>query len=550
MPVVEIISRSCRDCYRCLRRCPVHAIRVREGHAWIVAERCITCGQCVRECPRHAIRVASAVDVVKALIATGDPVIASVSLMDSSRVSPIVAEIMPALLALGFAGTEATTCALRVVWTRYRQLAAERETFVIASGCPSVVALVEQYYPEALPLLAPVVSHAEAHARLIKARARARGFPQVRVVSIEPEPAVKGELARRPTGDGSLDAALTLGEVRRWIRRELGTRMPSVPEAEIHLPDQGPPLEWVRDILPIYGLEECIDFLLRIPRRLPRGTVVEMAVCRYGCAIGSPRLLARVPEAGAYLYPKGSPLAPGEETASVDIATQFADRHVELPQPTEEQLREILQRLGMHEPDDELNCGACGYHTCREKAVAVFQGMAEIEMCMPYMRRRAQQVSAIIEHTANGILLVDQDFRIVFVNPSFERMFHCSAAAARGRKATEILGSDCFERAAAADGTLAERGESPAKDLVYRIQIFPIKGEPLLAAVIVDITADDRARREHERVKQATLERAQEVISRQMQTAQEIASLLGETTAETKALLVRLMDVVRKEAAQ
>ncbi len=554
MPVVEIVSKTCRDCYRCLRKCPVHAITVQEGHARVVAERCLYCGQCVRECPRRAIRVRGGVAAVKELIASGTPVIASVALMESARIRPVVAEMMPSLLRLGFAGAEATTRALRLVWSRYRQLARDRKSFVIASGCPSVVALVERYHPEALPSLAPIVSHAEAHARMIKARARARGLGEVKVVHIGPEPASKGELLHSAGGD-ALDAAITFHEVRQWRAQvdaaapRTAEAAPGKPKRALRIDDAGPPLEWVRDILPVYGVDECVEFL-KSSRRIAAGTVVEMATCRYGCAIGSPRLLARVPEASAFLYPQGSPLAPDgiEEGADLDLSRTFINRHTTRPQPTEEELAKVLGRIGVASREDELNCGACGYDRCRELAAAVFNGMAEVEMCMPFMRRQAHRISLIMQYTANGVVQVNRDtMRIEFANPAFRRMFQCESGEIKGRPVAEVLQNDLFERAAAAGGTWAGRGEAPAFNLVYRAQIFPIEGEPLLAAVIVDISREAVARQEFERVREATLERAQEVITRQMKTAQEIAGLLGETTAETKALLVKLMNLARQE---
>ena len=367
MPVVEIVSKTCRDCYRCLRKCPVHAITVQAGHARVVAERCLSCGQCVRECPRRAIRVRGGVAAVKEMIASGTPVIASVALMESARIRPMVAEMMPALLRLGFAGAEATTRALRLVWSRYRQLARERGSFVIASGCPSVVALVERYHPEALPSLAPIVSHAEAHARMIKARARARGLGEVKVVHIGPEPASKGEVLHSE-GGGALDAALTFHEVRQWRAHEEAVASPpagapllrgpgvaaSKLRPKLRMDDAGPPLEWVRDILPVYGVAECVEFL-KSSRHIPPGTVVEMATCRYGCAIGSPRLLARVPQASAFLYPEGSPLAPDgiEEGAGLDLSRAFTNRSVARPQPTEAQLAQVLGRIGVASREDE-----------------------------------------------------------------------------------------------------------------------------------------------------------------------------------------------------
>ncbi len=555
MPVVEIVSKTCRDCYRCLRKCPVHAITVQEGHARVVAERCLYCGQCVRECPRRAIRVRGGVAAVKEMIASGTPVIASVALMESARIRPVVAEMMPSLLRLGFAGAEATTRALRLVWSRYRQLARDRKSFVIASGCPSVVALVERYHPEALPSLAPIVSHAEAHARMIKARARARGLGEVKVVHIGPEPASKGELLHSAGGD-ALDAALTFHEVRQWRAHvdaaapRTAEAAPGKPKRALRIDDAGPPLEWVRDILPVYGVDECVEFL-KSSRRIAAGHGGRdgHVPVRMRHRLAAP---AR-PRARGQRVPLSARAARWRRTASrkAPTSTSRARSSTATPRarsPPRSELAKILGRIGVASREDELNCGACGYDRCRELAAAVFDGMAEVEMCMPFMRRQAHRISLIMQYTANGVVLVNRDtMRIEFANPAFRRMFQCESGEIKGRPVAEVLQNDLFERAAAAGGTWAGRGEAPAFNLVYRAQIFPIEGEPLLAAVIVDISREAVARQEFERVREATLDRAQEVITRQMKTAQEIAGLLGETTAETKALLVKLMNLARQE---
>jgi PAS domain-containing protein len=452
---------------------------------------------------------------------------------------------MAQLLDMGFAGVEATTRAALPVWSLYWRMARSQDRAVVTSGCPAVVALVEQYHPDTLALLAPVASFAEAHARLIKARCRARGIENARVVNIAPEAAVLGE--RRHSGQpSSLDGAMTLREARWWMRVHADERRPA-PNGRLAMDQPSPPLEWSRSIFPIYGIRECREFLRRMPRHLSPGTIVEMTACRYGCALGSPWVLARVSEASSFLYPEGSPLAPQprEDFGDLDLSRAYRDRHTDYPQPTREELDDILRRSGKRRPAEHINCGACGYDSCREHAVAIFRGMAEVEMCTPYMRRRAQEASCVIENTANGVLLVDQNLEIQFANPAFRRMFSPDQPNVIGFPARQIFQNDYFERALTADGRLAEIGRRG--DLVFRLQVFPIRGEPLLGAVIVDISAEARAGEEFKRVREATLQRAQEVITRQMKTAQEIAGLLGETTAETKALLVQLMNLARRE---
>ena len=159
----------------------------------------------------------------------------------------------------------------------------------------------------------------------------------------------------------------------------------------------------------------------------------------------------------------------------------------------------------------------------------------------------SQNLSSILEHSPNGIVLVDQQTRVQFVNPAFRRMFSTSQADLTGQKVSELLASDCFDRVVASDGDLSLRGKAPEHGVYYRASLFRIEGQDRWCGIFIDISEEERAREELQKVRQETLARAEEVIHRQMQTAQEIAGLLGETTAETKVLLAKLMDLFRQE---
>lgn len=159
------------------------------------------------------------------------------------------------------------------------------------------------------------------------------------------------------------------------------------------------------------------------------------------------------------------------------------------------------------------------------------------------------RLGAILEHTPNGVLLVDSETHVHYVNPSFRRMFGCEGEEVLGKPAAGFLHSDCFERAIAGDGSLMVKETIPEHDVSFRAGIFPIEGEGLYCGIFIDISAEEEARRQIQQLRAQTLERAQEVITRQMKTAQEIAHLLGETTAETKVLLVKLMSLFQEEGS-
>jgi PAS domain S-box-containing protein len=159
----------------------------------------------------------------------------------------------------------------------------------------------------------------------------------------------------------------------------------------------------------------------------------------------------------------------------------------------------------------------------------------------------AAHASAILEHTPNGVVLVDKETRIRFVNPAFRSMFHCRDEEIVGKRASEFVHSDCFERVIAASGNLMVKETIPEHDMSFRVGLFPIEGKNLYCGIFIDTSEEEEARQRLSELRAQTLKRAQEVIERQMQTAQEIARLLGEATAETKVLLVKVMSLFQEE---
>jgi nitrogen-specific signal transduction histidine kinase len=157
------------------------------------------------------------------------------------------------------------------------------------------------------------------------------------------------------------------------------------------------------------------------------------------------------------------------------------------------------------------------------------------------------EAGPILQHSPNGVLLVDGEARIRFANAAFRRMFFTGDGDLAGRKADEFLRSECFQRAVVSSAEMAVRGRVPEHDLYYRATIFRIEGQPRWCGIFVDISEEERARAALAQARSETLARAEKVILGQMRTAQEIAGLLGEATAETKVLLAKLMDLFRQE---
>jgi PAS domain S-box-containing protein len=492
-------------------------------------------------------------------------------------------------MRLGFAGVEETVMGTFGVVTSYNSRLSKITSPIISSICPVIVNLVEKYHPDKINYLSPLLSPAITHARMLKAIYQERNTGEVRVVHIGPCIALKGEVSNAHTllngdseGFSELDAVLTFSELRRWWRSE-GIKIEALDSTVsangYHIIESANLLRDIRqesdklaaNRVRIPELLSSVEFLNTFPNNMRNMQLADMKGCTEHCPnslfiaaesnlakTGRPIICHVALEAEFF---RKTQLLKGE---NFDLSREFTAKPVVMPMPSEEEIAAILARMGMFTRRDELNCGACGYDSCREKAVAVYQGMAELEMCMPYMRRQAAHATSIIEHSPNAIVLVDGDGNIQFINPGFRNIFRCEEELLVGKPVEDFIHSDCFARALQSKGFLAEKVTVPESDLSYRIQIFPIREENfsgtmtpnaeaissahrLLGAVIVDISEEERARREFVKVREETLQSAQEVIMRQMQTAQEIAGLLGETTADTKVLLMELVNLAQQE---
>ncbi len=551
MSLITINQVNCKDCYKCVRYCPVKAIRVAEGHAEVVDARCLGDGGCLKVCPQHAKQVRRDAEMVQALLASGKRVIATVAPSIYGVFGAEVPRLVGALKALGFARVEETARTAAAV-ARACAAAADGDTPRISTACPAVVSLVQKYYPQHVPLLTPVQSPMVAHARLL----REEYGDDSAVVFLGPCVAKKDE-AR----DGEIDAALTFDELGEWLA-EQGIALADAAPAAFDNPPVGiaglfplpngmlrtaelPSGELASRVLTVTGLSDVMALLKELPD-LPGVGLIEALACPGGCLQGpgaaqGPPWWTRRALLLAHVAPEGVGAAP----ASL-VATYPADPLL-LPQPEAEEITAILGRTGKHRPEDEHNCGACGYETCRDKAVAVWQGMAEAEMCIPYMRSRAESFSTVVlRNTPNGIVVADSALRILDANPAFESIFGQPLSEMIGRPISSVLGTAIFERVQQ-NGHAVERREVTHGAVILREMVFPVPTENMLIGIYNDVTADVAQRQKLQRVKKETLGRARQVIDKQMRVAQEIAGLLGETTAETKVLLTRLIHLYDEE---
>jgi signal transduction histidine kinase/iron only hydrogenase large subunit-like protein len=427
--VVTTIGEKCRRCYTCVRHCPAKAIKVQDGQAKVLPERCVGCGNCIRVCSQGAKTVDSqALPMTVDMIAAGDRVMACLAPSFPVAFPGIrPRQIITGLRQLGFSAVMEVAVGAELVGRAYRRLVEEHpeKRPLITSPCPALVGYIERYLPELLPALAPVVSPMIALGRLIKQRLD----PGAKVVFIGPCVAKKAE-ARDPMVAGAVDAVLTFKELRDWLEGE-GVDLQSLPEGEF----DGPRPE-VGRIFPVSGgllrtatlssdilrndivVTEGVDRTTELLRDLGRDGIdaqfFDLLFCE-GCIKGPfaadhTNTVALKQAVARYTAEEAARTVPSplDEYDDLDLSRGFTDEHIPAPMPTEEEIRAILAQTNKISSEDELNCGACGYPSCRDKAIAVYNGLAESEMCLPYLIDQLQHTIAELNTSRRELLEAEE----------------------------------------------------------------------------------------------------------------------------------------------
>jgi iron only hydrogenase large subunit-like protein len=558
----------CRDCYKCLRECPVKAIRMTSGQAYIDETRCVLCGKCVKVCPQNAKNYRNDVAEVKDLINAGKKVIASIAPSYAAVFESWEVKRLPAILkVLGFSAVEdASAGALYNTRATFDIIKNDSTRPYMSSACPAVVNYVEKYRPDLIDVLVPVVSPMIAHGKLIKKKYGA----DAKVVFIGPCIAKKYE-AERPEFRNIVDAVLTFHELDEWISGENlsienceESRFDNdAPYFSILFPLSGGMFNTAdnsytrmnSDMLAINGFQpvkEACDYI----KTGKSGKIIEPLFCVSGC-IGGPGIESEknVFERKANLLDyfnsarkSGEPLSTEIDIEAISTGTHFTQRKVEEKDPDEKDIKDILLKIGKTDDDDHLNCGACGYDTCREKAKAVLNGMAEVEMCIPYMRYISERrTDKIIESTPNGIVILNDELNVIHMNASFKTFFNCNESLI-GKKISVLMSIEPFEELAAGDKELIETTTEFEKlNLVFHILLYKLKQDNQIVGIFVDITKNLADRKKLVSLRAKTLIQAQELLEHQIEMAQKLAKFLGESTAKGESLVDSLMSLTEDE---
>lgn len=557
MPNCLTLKKSnCKNCYKCIRHCPVKSIRFSGEQAHIVGNECILCGQCFVVCPQNAKEIVDETEKTKVFLQSGAPVFVSIAPSFVANYDGIgINSMRKALKKLGFFDVEETAVGATMVKNEYdRILNEEDRDILISSCCHSVNLLIQKYFPKLLVYLADVVSPMQAHCLDIKRR-----YPNAKTVFIGPCVAKKDEAEHY---EGIVDSVLTFEELTNWLKSENIDLEPEMDENENSrarfFPTNGGVLKTMAKTAQKYtymsidGTDNCIAALKDIESGKIHNCFIEMSACAGSC-VGGPVMekYHRMPirDYAAVAKYAGEKDFEVTQPDKMELKKHFEFIEHKLQMPSDYEINEILRQMGKMKPSDELNCGSCGYNTCREKAIAIYQGKAEISMCLPYLKDKAESFSDnIVNNTPNGIIVVNEKLEVQQINNSARNIINL-------RSASDILGDQVVRILDPKPFTDAMRGEEAKNKLVYLAEynryveetVIYDNANRLIICIMRDVTDEEKEREKKERISRNTVETADKVVDKQMRIVQEIASLLGETAAETKIALSKLKESIIDE---
>ena len=557
MDCLTLKKSNCKNCYKCIRHCPVKSIRFSGNQAYIIGNECIVCGQCFVVCPQDAKQIVDETEKVKVLLQGGDPVVVSLAPSFIANYEGVgIVAMREALKQLGFYDVEETAVGATIVKNEYeRMVNEETRDIIITSCCHSVNLLIQKYFPDELPFLADVMSPMQAHCQDIKKR-----IPNAKTVFIGPCVAKKDEAQYY---EGLVDAVLTFDELTAWLKAKGIELRQEVRENENSrarfFPTTGGILKTLTEQNPRYtymaidGTENCIEALRDIESGKMHRCFIEMSACAGSC-IGGPVMekfhRSPVKDYVAVARFAGHKDFAVEQPEPETLHKTFTAIEHKLPTPSEEQIRETLRQMGKVKPADELNCGSCGYDTCREKAIAICQGKAEISMCLPYLKEKAETFSdTSARNTPNGLIVLNEKLEVQQINRAAQKILNI-------RYASDVLGDQVVRILEPADFLeVLSKGRNIHNKRVYLAEYEKYVEETviydreyrLLLCILRDVTEEELQREKKEDICRQTVEIADRVVDKQMRIVQEIAFLLGETAAETKIALSKLKESISDE---
>ncbi len=405
--IVSTIGQKCKRCYSCIRECPAKAIRVVDGKAVIVPERCISCGHCVKVCSQGAKKIISDVEfTLNSILPSGDAV--AIVAPSFAASFPDTFEKLPAALRkLGFDKVCETAFGADLIAGEYKKcLESNNSGKIISSPCPAVNNFIEKYYSNLVPNLAKIVSPMIAMGRYLKEKLG----KDTRVVFIGPCVAKKSEYKDKEVDD-AIDAVLTFTELKK-ILHEQNVVLAEMEDTKFDPPyansgksfplaggliktSEIPTDILEKDIIVVEGMKNVEEIIKDLSEDKINARFIDILFCE-GC-INGPAIssnlnyYSRREKVIEYieksLHDVDKIVWRGElyNSRNIDYTREFTANSERIPEPDEETIKAILAKTDKFSPKDELNCGACGYRTCREYAIAIAKDLAEEDMCLPYL---------------------------------------------------------------------------------------------------------------------------------------------------------------------
>ncbi|MDE5601501.1 MAG: 4Fe-4S binding protein [Clostridia bacterium] len=552
---ITLKKSNCKNCYKCIRHCPVKSIRFSANQAHIISDECILCGHCLVVCPQNAKEINSEREKAKVFIQSGDPVYVSLAPSFIANFDGAGIEAMrTAIKKLGFKDVEETAIGATIVKREYdRLLTEEKRDIVISSCCHSVNLLIQKYFPMALPYLADVLSPMQAHCTELKKK-----YPNCKTVFIGPCVSKKDEAQKY--GD-IVDAVLTFEELTQWLKDEhieIEHTRDNLQESRARFfPTTGGVIKSMvqeakeYSYLAIDGVDNCIAALKDIESGNVHNCFIEMSAC-VGSCIGGPAMDKRAfvkdyAAVSEYAGDKDFEVAQ-PETKQLRKTFNAIDKHVTTPSETE--IASVLRQMGKNKREDELNCGSCGYNTCRDKAIAILRGKAEVSMCLPFLKDKAESFSdSIVNNTPNGIIVLNDKLEVQQINRVAMKITNLrSEMDILGEQVVRILNPTVFMQVLQTGRSVHNQKSYLAEYKRYVEQTVVLdSASKLIICIMRDVTDHEKERNDKEEINRRTIETADKVVDKQMRIVQEIASLLGETAAETKIALTQLKDSIQNE---
>jgi len=548
VPYLDFKEAKCKNCYKCLKTCPVKAIRIIDNQAKIIEERCILCGHCTLVCPQNAKMVHSDVEYVLSLLKK-DKVIASVapSFISNFNINSF-ASFSKALEKLGFAFAQETARGAKAVSDKYSELL-DGNTYknLITSCCPSINTMIQLYYPEALQYLAKVDSPIIAHGKMLK-----NEYPNHKVIFIGPCLSKKKECH----DSNVIDAVLTFEELE-YLFKENNIELidEEVNEDREYNKARFYPIN--RGIIKSFDkLNEnyvyiSVDGVNRAMRALDEinnldHVFLEINACESSCIGGPCRVNHDYITANAKVREYvNSRKEIEEKPIKVNIDHEYENMYID-DEIKEEKIIEILNKTGKYTVEDELNCGACGYNSCRQKAWAVAKGYANINMCLPYMRGKAENLSyEMMKSSPYGIIIINNNSLISDINKKAKDLLKISVIHNNEESIMSYLADPGIMEAIVNKNNILESRIAIDENTYIDYSLTYINEQDVFIMVMKDVTSKINYLKELEKVKDETLTITDEVVKKQMRVVQQIASLLGETTAETKVALYNLEKLLK-----